>query len=144
MSRTKTLRRSLAGLLGLTLLVGCTDPEAERAALELAVAEADARVVAAQLAISRYDGTAEIEEIVAEKEADERAVAAGDLPAAEAELRAASREARLARILAAQEDLDIAQDSTWLRMAGALESARALQREAREALELFLVEQQEP
>ena len=139
----KTLRRAATGLLGLTLLLGCQDPEAEREALELAVAEADARVVAAQLAISRYDGTAEIEEIVAEKEADERAVTAGDLPAREAELRAAAREARLARILAVQEELDNAQDTTWLRMAGALESARAAQTAALEALELFLLEQEQ-
>ena len=143
MSRTKTLRRAATGLLGLTLLLGCQDPEAEREALELAVAEADARVAEAQLAISRYDGTAEIEEIVAEKEADERAVTAGDLPAREAELRAASREARLARILAVQEELDNAQDTTWLRMAGTLESARAAQAAAVEALELFLLEQEQ-
>jgi hypothetical protein len=136
-------RRTVACLLGAVLLWGCGDPAAEREALERALAEAEARVLEAQMALNRFDGTAEIEELVAEGEADERAVAAGDLPPAEFELRAAAREARLAQLLMAQENLDLTQDTTWLRLATVLEGARATRREVREALDLFLLEEQQ-
>jgi hypothetical protein len=133
--------RAVLCLLGLILLSGCGDPEAEREALELAVDAAESDVLEAQMALNRYDGTAEIEELVAEKEADERALTAGDLPAAEFELRAAAREARLGQLLMQQENLDLTQDTTWLRLATVVEGARATLREAQEALDLFLLEE---
>ena len=142
MSRMKTLWRwAVPCLFGCALLTGCGNPEAERERLELAVTTAEAQVLEAQMALNRYDGTAEIEELVAESDADERAATAGDLPAAEFALRAAAREARLAQLLMAQENLDLTRDTTWLRLATVLDGARTVHREAREALDLFLLEQ---
>jgi hypothetical protein len=108
----KLWRRAGPWLLASILVAGCGDPEAEREALELAVASAEARMLEAQMALSRYDGTAEMEELIADGEADERALTAGDLPPAEFELRAAAREARLAQLLMAQENLDLTRDTT--------------------------------